>query len=196
MIDSLFGSKTRVKLLHLFLNNPEKSFYVREITRLIDEQINSVRRELANMVSVGIVQQDAIDNKLYYSVNEDYPYIKPLAAIFSDKSAEGCVYVGDISWEDSLKRMRGLKLAIISGKLVVGSNSSIDLLLVGDDISTLAIKNLTKKIEKDKKTEINYTVMSYDDFYYRMSVKDRFIMDIVRNKHSVVVDIENIMRKE
>ena len=187
MIDSLFGSKTRVKLLHLFLNNPEKSFYVREITRLIDEQINSVRRELANMVSVGIVQQDAIDNRLYYSVNEDYPYIKPLAAIFSDKSAEGCVYVGDISWEDSLKRMRGLKLAI---------NSSIDLLLVGDGISTLAIKNLTKKIEKDKKTEINYTVMSYDDFYYRMSVKDRFIMDIVRNKHSVVVDIENIMRKE
>ncbi|MBF1032025.1 MAG: hypothetical protein HXK99_04100 [Candidatus Nanosynbacter sp.] len=82
MIDSLFGSKTRVKLLHLFLNNPEKSFYVREITRMIDEQINSVRRELANMVSVGIVQQDAIDNKLYYSVNEDYPYIKPLAAIF------------------------------------------------------------------------------------------------------------------
>ena len=87
-------------------------------------------------------------------------------------------------------------MAIISGKLVVGSNSSIDLLLVGDGISTLAIKNLTKKIEKDKKTEINYTVMSYDDFYYRMSVKDRFIMDIVRNKHSVVVDIENIMRKE
>ena len=196
MIDSLFGSKTRVKLLHLFLNNPEKSFYVREITRLIDEQINSVRRELANMVSVGIVQQDAIDNKLYYSVNETYLYIKPLTAIFSDKSAEGCADVGDISWEDSLKRVKGLKLAIISGKLVVGANSSIDLLLVGDDISTLAIKNLTKKIEKDKKTEINYTVMSYDDFYYRMSVKDRFIMDIVRNKHSVVVDIENIMRKE
>ena len=129
MIDSLFGSKTRVKLLHLFLNNPEKSFYVREITRMIDEQINSVRRELANMVSVGIVQQDAIDNKLYYSVNEDYPYIKPLAAIFSDKNTEGAA--GGVSWKDSLGRMRGLRLAIISGKLVVGSSSAVDLLLVG-----------------------------------------------------------------
>ena len=78
MIDSLFGSKTRVKLLHLFLNNPEKSFYVREITRLIDEQINSVRRELANMVSVGIVQSDNIDNKLYYSTNIGYRYLEPL----------------------------------------------------------------------------------------------------------------------
>ena len=197
MIDSLFGSKTRVKLLHLFLNNPEKSFYVREITRTIDEQINSVRRELANMVSVGIVQQDAIDNKLYYSVNEDYPYIKPLAAIFSDKNTEGGMgAASSVSWKDSLGRMRGLRLAIISGKLVVGSSSAVDLLLVGDDMSAVTIKNLVKKIEKDRKIEINYAVISYDDFYYRMSVKDRFIMDIVRNKHSVLVDTENIMRKE
>ena len=197
MIDSLFGSKTRVKLLHLFLNNPEKSFYVREITRMIDEQINSVRRELSNMVSVGIVQQDAIDNKLYYSVNDDYPYVKPLAAIFSDKNTEGGAgAAGGVSWKDSLGRMRGLKLAIISGKLVVGSNSAVDLLLVGDDMSAVTIKNLVKKIEKDRKIEINYAVISYDDFYYRMSVKDRFIMDIVRNKHSVLVDAENIMRKE
>ena len=197
MIDSLFGSKTRVKLLHLFLNNPEKSFYVREITRMIDEQINSVRRELANMVSVGIVQQDAIDNKLYYSVNEDYPYIKPLAAIFSDKNTEdGMGAASSVSWKDSLGRMRGLRLAIISGKLVVGSSSAVDLLLVGDDMSAVTIKNLVKKIEKDRKIEINYAVISYDDFYYRMSVKDRFMMDIVRNKHSVLVDTENIMRKE
>lgn len=197
MIDSLFGSKTRVKLLHLFLNNPEKSFYVREITRMIDEQINSVRRELANMVSVGIVQQDAIDNKLYYSVNEDYPYIKPLAAIFSDKNTEGGMGVASsVSWKDSLGRMRGLRLAIISGKLVVGSSSAVDLLLVGDGMSAVTIKNLVKKIEKDRKIEINYAVISYDDFYYRMSVKDRFIMDIIRNKHSVLVDTENIMRKE
>lgn len=197
MIDSLFGSKTRVKLLHLFLNNPEKSFYVREITRMIDEQINSVRRELANMVSVGIVQQDAIDNKLYYSVNEDYPYIKPLAAIFSDKNTEdGMGAASSVSWKDSLGRMRGLRLAIISGKLVVGSSSVVDLLLVGDDMSAVTIKNLVKKIEKDRKIEINYAVISYDDFYYRMSVKDRFIMDIIRNKHSVLVDTENIMRKE
>ena len=197
MIDSLFGSKTRVKLLHLFLNNPEKSFYVREITRMIDEQITSVRRELANMVSVGIVQQDAIDNKLYYSVNEDYPYIKPLAAIFSDKNTEdGMGAASSVSWKDSLGRMRGLRLAIISGKLVVGSSSAVDLLLVGDDMSAVTIKNLVKKIEKDRKIEINYAVISYDDFYYRMSVKDRFIMDIIRNKHFVLVDTENIMRKE
>ena len=85
MIDALFGSKTRVKLLHLFLSNPGKSFYVREITRLIDEQINSVRRELANMTTVGIVTSDTADNKLYYEVNQRYEYYVPLRAIFADE---------------------------------------------------------------------------------------------------------------
>ena len=195
MIDSLFGSKTRVKLLYLFLNNLEKSFYVREITRMIDEQINSVRRELANMVSVGIVKQDAIDNKLYYSVNEDYPYVKPLMVIFSDKNNDD-KKPASASWEDSIKRIRGLKIAITAGKLDIGSIASVDLLLVGDNMSALAIKNLIKRIEKAKKSEINYAIMTYDDFYYRMSVKDRFIMDIIRNKHSVLLDTEGIMRKE
>lgn len=195
MIDSLFGSKTRVKLLYLFLNNLEKSFYVREITRMIDEQINSVRRELANMVSVGIVQQDAIDNKLYYSVNEDYPYVKPLMVIFSDKNNDD-KKPASASWEDSIKRIRGLKIAITAGKLDIGSIASVDLLLVGDNMSALAIKNLIKRIEKAKRSEINYAIMTYDDFYYRMSVKDRFIMDMIRNKHSVLLDTEGIMRKE
>ncbi|WP_369000465.1 transcriptional regulator [Candidatus Nanosynbacter sp. TM7-074] len=195
MIDSLFGSKTRVKLLYLFLNNLEKSFYVREITRMIDEQINSVRRELANMVSVGIVKQDAIDNKLYYSVNEDYPYVKPLMVIFSDKNNDD-KKPASVSWEDSIKRIRGLKIAITAGKLDIGSIASVDLLLVGDNMSAVAIKNLIKRIEKAKKSEINYAIMTYDDFYYRMSVKDRFIMDMIRNKHSVLLDTEGIMRKE
>ncbi len=72
MIEQLFGSKTRVKLLQLFYKNPKRSFYVREITRKIDEQINSVRRELANLLSIGIITSDNSDNKLYYEVNQKF----------------------------------------------------------------------------------------------------------------------------
>ena len=54
MIEQLFGSKTRVKLLQLFLANPGRSFYVRELTRKIDEQINSVRRELSNLMELSL----------------------------------------------------------------------------------------------------------------------------------------------
>src|ERR1700689_4885459 len=82
MIEQLFGSKTRVKLLQLFYSNPNRSFYVREITRKIDEQINSVRRELSNLLSIGIITSDNTNNKLYYEVNQKYKYYEPLQQIF------------------------------------------------------------------------------------------------------------------
>src|SRR3954466_12220845 len=82
MIEQLFGSKTRVKLLQLFYSNPNRSFYVREITRKIDEQINSVRRELANLLSIGIIASDTTNNRLYYEVNQEYEYYAPLQLIF------------------------------------------------------------------------------------------------------------------
>ena len=82
MVEQLFRSKTRVKLLKLFYSNPNRSFYVREITRKIDEQINSVRRELSNLLSIGIISSDTTNNRLYYEVNQDYEYFHPLEAIF------------------------------------------------------------------------------------------------------------------
>src|SRR5205085_11419157 len=82
MIEQLFGSKTRVKLLQLFYSNPNRSFYVREITRKIDEQINSVRRELANLLSMGLIKSDNNNNRLYYEVNQEYEFYEPLSAIF------------------------------------------------------------------------------------------------------------------
>src|ERR1700759_3294119 len=82
MVDQLFGSKTRVKLLQLFYSNPNRSFFVREITRKIDEQINSVRRELSNLLAIGIITSDNTNNKLYYEVNQKFEYFDPLQQIF------------------------------------------------------------------------------------------------------------------
>src|ERR1700733_7421316 len=82
MIEQLFGSKTRVKLLQLFYSNPNRSFFVREITRKIDEQINSVRRELANLLNIGIIVSENMNNRLYYEVNQKFEYYAALSAIF------------------------------------------------------------------------------------------------------------------
>ena len=57
MLEQLFGSRTRTKLLRLFLMHPERAFYIRELTRLIDTQINSVRRELQNLQSGGVIRE-------------------------------------------------------------------------------------------------------------------------------------------
>lgn len=194
MIDALFGSKTRVKLLHLFLNNPGKAFYVREITRLIDEQINSVRRELSNMLEVGIISSDSSDNKLYYEINQRYEYYVPFRAIFADQHVEASrhVKVGR-DWHALIKELPGLRIAVLAGVLVKGSASSVDVLLVGD-ISPTKLKNSIKQIEKLEGRELNYSVLKYDEFYYRLSVRDKFITEILTGKHAVLLDTDNVLK--
>lgn len=198
MIDALFGSKTRVKLLHLFLNNPGKAFYVREITRLIDEQINSVRRELSNMLEVGIITSDNADNKLYYEVNQRYEYYVPFRAIFADERVEAAsvaTATAPAGWRDALKGLSGLRLVVVAGVLVKGSASSVDLLIVGD-VPSAKLKNVIKQIEKSEARELNYTLLNYDEFYYRLSVRDRFITEILSGKHAVLYDPDNILKMQ
>lgn len=197
MIDALFGSKTRVKLLHLFLNNPGKAFYVREITRLIDEQINSVRRELSNMLEVGIITSASADNKLYYEVNQRYGYYVPFRAIFADEHMDStpAKISQETSWHSLVKELPGLRLAIAAGVLVKGSASSIDLLLVGDVIAG-KVKSSIKDIEKIEGREVNYSVISYDEFYYRLSVRDKFITQILNGKHTVLIDSDNVLNRQ
>lgn len=195
MIDALFGSKTRVKLLHLFLNNPGKSFYVREITRLIDEQINSVRRELSNMLSVGIILSDSADNRLYYNANQQYEHFESLRQIFADKhhkGADGASEKSGFSWKADLEVLPGLRLALAAGALVRGSASPIDLLLVGS-MPQAKVDAFIKKVEKTEGRDINYTVLKYDDFYYRLSVRDKFVSEIVNGTCSVLVDTERVL---
>ncbi len=196
MIDALFGSKTRVKLLHLFLNNPGKAFYVREITRLIDEQINSVRRELANMLKVGIITSETSDNKLYYEVNQRYEYYVPLRAIFADEKVAALTASPKTetpSWHDELKGLTGARLILLSGVLVDGPSSNVDILVVGS-VRQPQLKKLIKSIEAFEGRDINYASLSYDDFYYRLSVRDRFVNEILRGKYITLVDTEKILK--
>lgn len=197
MIDALFGSKTRVKLLHLFLNNPGTSFYVREITRLIDEQINSVRRELSNMLSVGIITSDSADNKLYYEVNQRYEHYVSLRAIFADKKTKPAQTTAARSadWYGLIEQLKGIRIAVLGGVLVQGSLSKVDILLVGDE-STAKLNRLIKTIEKTEGRELNYSTMPYDEFYYRLSVRDKFITEIINGKHVVLVDVDNVLRSQ
>jgi hypothetical protein len=198
MIDALFGSKTRVKLLHLFLNNPGTSFYVREITRLIDEQINSVRRELSNMLSVGIITSNTADNKLYYEVNQRYEHYVALRAIFGNQSDKQSATIttpisGD--WQQYVKGLPGVRVAIAAGILVRESASKVDLLLVGSPAPTRVKKAITA-IEKLEGRELSYSAISYDEFYYRLSVRDKFITEILNSNHLVLVDTDNVLKSQ
>lgn len=197
MIEQLFGSKTRVKLLRLFYSNPNRSFYVREITRKIDEQINSVRRELANLLNIGIISSDTTDNKLFYEVNQKYEYYEPLQQIFGggvpsgvastkkDAKAPKTAVVPDV--DEDLRALGNVHLLLYTGQFTRDESSGIDVLIVGDVNPTQLNKFIAGLEEKEGK-ELRYTHMSPTDFYYRQEVKDRFLSNIMSSKKQVLID--------
>ena len=198
MIEQLFGSKTRVKLLRLFYSNPNRPFYVREITRKIDEQINSVRRELGNLLSIGIISSDNSNNKLYYEVNKTYEYAKPLAEIFGGDevaveagTADSTVVLPKKAKADpvvaELLSIGNVEFALYTGQFTRDESSGIDMLIVGDVNQTKTQKFMTALEEREKK-EIRYVVFTPSEFNYRREVKDRFISSVMASKQQILID--------
>ena len=193
MIDQLFGSKTRVKLLNMFYANPNRSFYVREITRKIDEQINSVRRELANLLNIGIITSETTNNKLYYEVNQDYEYHKPLTTIFGGShTSETHDEAKETTQADPLKALGNVELALLTGQFTRDDRTGIDLLIVGN-VNQTQVNKYISNLEKQEGKEIRYTVMTLDDFKYRHQIKDRFIANIFEAKIQVIVDKHKLL---
>jgi hypothetical protein len=192
-IEKLFGSKTRAKLLKLFFESPEKSFYVREMTRVIDEQINSVRRELLNLESIGIIKNETFDNKVYYSANTKHPFTRPLVDIFSkkiDSSRDKDIH--ESTWDEYIRPVKKYLHGLIVTNRLPGQEG-VDLLIIGND-KTKKLTRWAEVVEKKQGKPINYVIMSVDDFTYRKSVKDRFLEDIFEMEISEIVDPEEIIK--
>lgn len=192
MIEQLFGSKTRVKLLQLFYSNPNRSFYVREITRKIDEQINSVRRELANLLNIGIISSDTNNNRLYYEVNQTYEHYNSLAAMFGTADVPVPSAPSADAEAQTLKGLGNIELALLTGQFTRDERSSVDVLLVGDLNHTQVSKYVTELEAKEGK-ELRYVVMTSDEFAYRQEINDRFLSLVLSSKTQVLVDKNHLL---
>lgn len=201
MVEQLFGSKTRVKLLQLFYSNPNRAFYVREITRKIDEQINSVRRELANLLSIGIIASDTTNNRLYYEVNQAYEFYEPLRLIFGngtkvpqDTKPDSPVTPPSASnaEQSKLKSLGNVEIALYTGQFTRDESSGIDALIVGD-INQHALQKFMAELEVQEGKEIRYTVMPAQEFNYRRQIKDRFITTVLESKKQVLIDKNSVL---
>jgi hypothetical protein len=194
-VEKLFGSKTRAKLLTLFFENPDKSYFVREITRVIEEQINSVRRELLNLDSLGIIKNETYENRVYYSANGRHPFYRPLIEIFSKKiDVFKDSTVKRDKWDDYVRSVKNILNVLVVVNRVPGQEG-VDLLIVGDD-RTKKLTRWAEVVEKKQGRPLNYVILSRDDFLYRQSVRDRFVVDVFSMDVTEVIDPENIINKE
>ncbi len=209
MIEQLFGSKTRVKLLQLFMSNPNRSFYVREITRKIDEQINSVRRELANLLSIGIISSDNTNNRLYYEVDQKFEFYNPLAIMFGGKaqveqvepkkagsSVKKEVKVVQPSSGNPLaeefKLAGHLKALVLTGQFTRDDMAGVDLMVIGD-MNNTKVENAVTALETSEGKQIRYAVFTVDEYKYRCQINDRFISNVLVAKKQVLYDEDGLL---
>ncbi len=184
ILKALFSSQTRVKLLSTFLLHPEEEYFIRELTRLLNEQINSIRRELENLRRIGLVKARHKNRKKYYKIDTDFPLYADLRNLFS-KAMQG-----ESPFVASLKNLPGVKLVLLAGNLC-GTESKVDLLLVGD----VKKEVLEAILAQDASLKyIKYSIFSEADFLYRLSLKDRFVQEILNDPRHLLV--MNQLQKE
>jgi hypothetical protein len=191
ILKALFSSQTRVKLLSTFLLHPDEEYFIRELTRLLHEQINSIRRELENLRRIGLVRARHRNRKKYYHIDPEFPLFSEMKSIFTKEiQAESPIVA-------SLKKLPGIKLILLAGSFV-GTESKVDLFIVGD----LKKEMLEALLLQDPNLKnVKYSIFSEGDFLYRLSLKDRFVSDILSDpRHMIVLNqlqkqIEEALKK-
>jgi DNA-binding transcriptional ArsR family regulator len=184
MYETLFGSKTRVKLLSLLLTSPGQAFFVRELTRRIEEQINSVRRELLNLKSLGIVKSHEKRGKIYYEANPKYEAYPELRKMF--EKAEKNLGADD-KLAGAIRRAGDVQYVALMGGFVGDNTSQVDIFIVGE-IDKRKLKPALSDLEKEIGREANYCIMSESEFEDRSMLFDRFITETMSKPKKVIVD--------
>lgn len=210
MLEQLFGSRTRWKLLKTFLSHPDEHFYIRELTRTTGEKLNSIRRELSNLEEWGIVmveahegedpddaaekktststkagsgkQKGAKQMKKFYRVDPSFLLFEELKELI----VKSWLMV-EKSLVKKILKLGNIHMMLLSGRFVGNDNAETDVLIIGA-LNKTKLSSLMKSLAKGLGDDINYTVMTKKEFEYRKAVTDKFLYGILEGEHIMVID--------
>lgn len=189
MLNDLITSKSRVKLLFVLLSFPSEMYHVREFVRRTGDEINAVRRELQFLEKKGILDREQRANRVYYSLSKSYPFYFDLIQLGSKIVGLGSEIIKNRA------KIGKIKYAMFSGKFARRLKKDpelVDLLVVGTVVlPELAL--LIKNEERRLSTEINYTVMSEEEFSFRKKRHDPFILSILSGSRIMLIGDEESM---
>ncbi len=184
-LQDLITSRVRVKVLSLFLLNPEEVYYVREATRLIDEEINAVRRELINLTKNSLLLTEVRGNRTYYRINKAYPFFPELQQIVFKENGLG-------------KKIRRLRRKLGKIDYVVFTpaffnrhpkSDELDILVIGE-VVVPELEVLIKEEEKLMGREVNFAIFDMNEFKFRKQRRDPFIMEVMYGKRLMIIGDE------
>ena len=168
-------TKNQTLVLELFFNNPEKSFYLREIGRLIGKEPGVFQKDINKLAESGILISEYRAKSRFFKLNKNHPLYKEFKTIFFKTfGAEGKL-------REILKNIKEIKIAFIFGSFAKSkedSFSDIDLMIIGDPNEDLLISKISK-LESRLDREINYHIFSLADWKKKLKEKDSFLENIL-----------------
>jgi len=183
ILGKLFGSSARIKILRLFLLNPEKAFDKDTISKRSKVNYRETGRELASLSEIDLIRSKSKDNQKNWQLNQAFAFIEPLKLLL--------VNTVPFKREELLKRLRPvgrIKLIVVSGLFIHRDDSRTDLLVVGDEIKKKTLENVIHTMESEIGREISYGVFDTKDFQYRLGIYDKFVRDVLDYPHEKILD--------
>jgi predicted nucleotidyltransferase len=178
MLERLFTSRVRVRLLTLFITHPSESFYIRQITRITGETYNNIRQELQNLAALGFIQEERQANALYYKVNTEH-FLFPEIKILILKTEA----VGD-RLREALSTLGNIQVAFLYGSTAKGTDfpsSDIDLMVIGE-VNLDVLDKMINTIEEEIGRTVNYTLFSAKEWQNRVKQRNSFVKDVLIHK--------------
>jgi len=184
-------TQNRAQLLKLFFTNPERSFYMQEIGRILSKKPGNFQRSINNMEQEGILISEYRANARYFKVNKKYPLYRELKNIvFKTYGVAGSIV-------KILKEMNNIEYSFIYGSYAKAREnelSDIDLVIIGKPDEDKLIKEFDA-LEEQLKREINYKLYGLSDFNKEVKQEEPFILEILEDKKIMLIGEENELRK-
>jgi DNA-binding transcriptional ArsR family regulator len=183
MLNKLLVSEVRVNILKLLLLNPNRAFHIRAIVRQVGAEINAVRRELDNLLEINLVSRRQSSNKIFYQIETSHPFFSDLLSLVAKEDGIGAAII------KNEKRIGMIDYAVLSLAFLRGRKSTaldVDLFIVGN-VDLEVVKNIVKEEESKMNREINYSVMSMEEFMSRKRTNDPFIYRVMTQSRTMLI---------
>jgi hypothetical protein len=186
-LGKLFGSECKVKIIRLFLFNPETVFDTATIADRVKEDVAKVRRELSGLNKIVFVKQRVKRGKngsrRGFILNQNFAYLVALQTfLISSKPLQPKDIIRKVS------SLGTLKLIVVAGTFTQNPDSRADILIVGDNIKRAAVEHVIKKLEAEIGKELRYAYFTTPDFLYRLNMYDKLVRDILDYPHQTIVN--------
>lgn len=183
ILEKLFGSKTRIKIFRLLLNNPEEEYLLKEVAEKLKVNLLDARREIKNLEQIKFLISRKKSGKTYYCANSDFVFYDELKMLIFKANPSSFEKI-----RTRVAKLGQVRFVLISGSLINSDKGRVDIMIVGEHINKNKLKKFLSDIEAEVGKAINYVHMSTDEFKYRQGMFDKFVVDILEGPGKILID--------